>query len=51
MAHSVRTSRVKTANQDKAIGELQAQNPQLRNKVKFLKLTWNPKSLKSGKPY
>jgi hypothetical protein len=51
MVHSVRTNRVKTADQEKAIAELQAQNPQLKNKVKFLKLTWKTKTLKSGKPY
>ncbi len=33
MVHSVRTNRVETANKEKAIAELQAQNPQLKNKV------------------
>jgi hypothetical protein len=33
MVHSVRTNRVKRANQEKAIAELQPQNPQLKNKV------------------
>ncbi len=51
MVQSVRRKRVKTANQEKAIAELHAQNPQLKNKFKILKLTWNTKILKSVKPY
>jgi hypothetical protein len=40
MVHAVRTNRIKTPNQEQAIAKRQAQNPQLKNKVKFLKLTW-----------
>jgi hypothetical protein len=39
MVHAVRTNRIETANQEKALAELQAQNPQLKDTVKFLKLT------------
>ncbi len=39
MVHAVRTNRNETANQEKALAELQAQNPQLKDKVKFQKLT------------
>jgi glutathione S-transferase len=49
MAHSVRTNRIETENQEKAIAELQAQNPQLKNKVKFIKVTWMKKTLKKGR--
>jgi hypothetical protein len=49
MVHAVRTNRIETANQEKALAELQAQNPQLKDKVKFLKLTWKRKTLKAGK--
>jgi hypothetical protein len=38
MAHAVRTNRIDTANLEKAAAELQAQKPQLKDKVKFLKL-------------
>ncbi len=51
IVHSVRTNKVETANQEKAIAELQAQNSQLKDKVKFLKLSWKTKILKSGKLY
>ncbi len=40
MVHAVGTNRIETANQEKALAELQAQNPQLKDKIKFLKLTW-----------
>ncbi len=40
MVHAVRTNRIKTANQEMALAELQAQNPQLKDKVKFMKLSW-----------
>ncbi len=49
MVHAVRTNRIETANQEKTLAELQAQNPQLKDKVKFLKLTWKQKTLKAGK--
>jgi hypothetical protein len=38
MAHSVRTNRIDTKNQEKALAELQAQNTQLRGKAKFLRV-------------
>jgi hypothetical protein len=37
IAHAVRTNRVEMANQENALAELQAQNPQLKNIVKVLK--------------
>jgi hypothetical protein len=37
---AVRTNKIETANQEQALAELQALNPQLKDKVKFLKLTW-----------
>ncbi len=49
MVHTVRTNRIETANQEKALAELQAQHPQLKDKVKILKLTWKQKTLKVGK--
>jgi hypothetical protein len=51
MVHTVQTDRTETANQEKALAELQAQNPQLKDKVKFLKLTWKRKTLKAGKQH
>jgi hypothetical protein len=39
MVHAVRANRIETANQEKALAEQQALNPQLKDKVKFLKLT------------
>ncbi len=49
MAHANRTYGIKTANQEKALTELQAQNLQLRNKIKFLKLAWKKKTLTDSK--
>ncbi len=49
MAHSVRTNRINTKNQQEALAELQAQNPQLKGKVKFLRVAWKKKTLKDGK--
>jgi hypothetical protein len=49
MAQSVRTNRIDTKNQQKALAELQAQNPQLKGKVKFLRVAWKKKALKDGK--
>jgi hypothetical protein len=40
MAHSVRKNRIDTKNQQKAPAELQAQNPQLNGRVKFLRVAW-----------
>jgi hypothetical protein len=40
MAHSGRTNRIDTKNQQKALAELQAQNPLLTGKVKFLRMAW-----------
>jgi hypothetical protein len=37
--HAVRTNNIETANQEKAVAKLQAQNLQLNDKVKILKLT------------
>jgi hypothetical protein len=36
----VKTKKIETANQEKALADLQAQNLQLTDKVNFLKLTW-----------
>jgi hypothetical protein len=49
MVHAVRTNKIETASQEKALAELQDQNPQLKDKVKFLKLAWKQKTLKAGK--
>ncbi len=49
MVHAVRINRIETANQEKALAEQQAQNLQLKDMVKFLKLTWKQKTLKVGK--
>ncbi len=49
MAHSVRTNRIEAKNLQKALAELQAQNPQLREKVKFLRVAWKKKILKDSK--
>jgi ATP-dependent Clp protease adapter protein ClpS len=49
MIHAVRTNRIPTANQEKALAELQVQNPQLKDNVKFHKLTWKQKTLKASK--
>jgi hypothetical protein len=35
----MRTKRIEIANQEKALAELQAHNPQLKDKVMFLKRT------------
>ncbi len=40
-----------TANQEKVPAELQARNPQLKDKVKNLKLTWKQKTLKANKQH
>ncbi len=47
--HAMRTSEIETANQEKALAELQAQDPELRDKVKLLKLTWQQKVQRAGK--
>ncbi len=49
IVHAVRINRIETADQEKASAELQAQNPQLKDKVKFLRLTWKQKTLKASK--
>jgi hypothetical protein len=49
MAHAVRANCVQTSNQEKALVELQSQNLQLKNKVRFLKLAWRKKTLTNGK--
>ncbi len=49
MINAVRTNRIETANQERALAELQAQNSQLKDKVNFLKLTWKKQTLKNGK--
>jgi hypothetical protein len=49
MAHSVRTNRINTKNQQEALAELQAQKPQLKGKVKFLRVAWKKKTLKDGR--
>ncbi len=51
MAHSVRTNRIDTKNQQKALAKLQAQNPLLTARVKFLRVAWKKKTLKDGKVY
>jgi hypothetical protein len=49
MAHSVRTNRIEVANQGNALAELQAQNPELKGKVKFLRVAWQKRTLKDGR--
>jgi hypothetical protein len=49
MAHSVRRSRIDIKDQQTAIAELQLQNPQLKGRVKFLRVAWKRKTLKDGK--
>ncbi len=49
MIHAMKTNRIETINKEKALAELQAQNPQLMDKVKFLKLTWQQKTLKASR--
>jgi hypothetical protein len=49
MAHAVRTNRIKVANQEKVLTELQAQNLLLKRKVKFLRVAWQKRTLKDGK--
>ncbi len=51
IAHRVRTNRIDMKNQQKALEELQAQNPQLKTRVKFLKVAWRKTTLKDGKLY
>ncbi len=51
MVHSVRTNRINTKNQDKALAKLQAQNPQLKGKAKFLRVAWMKRPMKDGKLY
>jgi hypothetical protein len=48
-AHSVRTNRIEVANQEKSLAELQAQNPLLKGRVKFLRVAWQKRTLKGGK--
>jgi hypothetical protein len=49
IARSLRTNRVDTENKQRAPAELQAQNPQLKGKVKFLRVVWKKKTLKDSK--
>jgi hypothetical protein len=49
MAHSVTTNNIYTKNWQKAIVELQVQNPQLKGKNKFIRVTWKKKTLKNGR--
>jgi hypothetical protein len=49
MVHAVRTNRIETTNQEQDLAELQAQNPQLKDYVKFLKLTRQKRTLRNGK--
>ncbi len=49
MAHGVRTNRINIKNQQKALAELQAQNPLLKSNVKFLKVAWRKTTLKNGR--
>ncbi len=51
MAQSVKINRIDTKNQEKALAELQAQNPQLKGKAKFLRVAWMKSTLKDGKLY
>ncbi len=51
VAHGVRTNRIDIKNQQQALAELQASNPQLKSKVKFLKVAWRKTSPKDGKLY
>ncbi len=49
MAHSVRTDRIKVANQEKALTKTQAQNSKLNSKVRFLRVAWQKKKQKDRK--
>jgi hypothetical protein len=49
MVHAVRNNVIKTGNKAKALAELQAQNLQLKGKVRLLKLTWQQKVWKARK--
>jgi hypothetical protein len=49
MLHGVRTNRIDIKNQQKALAELQALNPQLKSKVKLLKVAWRKTTLKDSK--
>jgi hypothetical protein len=49
IAYSVRTNRIEVTNQEKALAELQAQNPLLKGKVKFLRVAWQKRILNDGK--
>jgi hypothetical protein len=49
IAQGVRTNRIETANQEKALADLHSQNPLLKGKVKFLRVAWKKKTLKDGR--
>jgi hypothetical protein len=49
MVHSVIMIRIDSWNQREALAELQAQNPQLKGKVKFLRVAWKKETLKDGR--
>jgi hypothetical protein len=49
MADVVRTNRIEVANEEKVLAELQAQNPLLKGKVKFLRVARQKRTLKDGK--
>jgi hypothetical protein len=49
IAYRVRRNGINTKNQQKALAELQAQNPAQKDKVKFLRVPWKKKTLKDGK--
>ena len=51
LVHGIRVAAVNPANQDKAIAEIYAQNPKLKEAVKIVRLGWSKKTIKSQKRY
>jgi hypothetical protein len=49
IAYGARTNRIEVTNQEKALAELQAQNPLLKGKVKFFRVAWQKRTLRYGK--
>ncbi len=51
IAHGIRTNRIKSSNQERALADLHSQNPLLKDKVKFLRVAWKKTTLNKGKPH
>jgi hypothetical protein len=49
IAHGVRTNRIETTNQERALADLHSQNPLLKGKVRFLRVAWKKKTRKVGR--